>query len=194
MGRNKEFDRHDVLDKAMDMFWLKGYEATSVQDLVDCMGINRGSLYDTFGDKHTLFLSALDYYRDERVNMLLKTLLKSTEGVGAIRQFFDNLVDNRSSDRGCQGCLMVNATVERALHDDETAVKVSAHMAILEDAFYRALLRAQRQGELTKPAESLRALARYFVSSANGLCVTAKISPDRSVLQDIADTTLSILT
>ncbi|MEM7772562.1 MAG: TetR/AcrR family transcriptional regulator [Cyanobacteria bacterium P01_E01_bin.6] len=193
MGRHKEFDRNEVLDKAAAMFRMKGYEATSVQDLVNCMGINRGSLYDTFGDKQALFLASLDYYRDQHVTELTKTLLKSSEGIGSIRQFFNLLVENRSGDRGCQGCLMVNTTVERILHDDETAAKVSAHMAILEDAFYRALLRAQRLGEITKTHQTLRSLARYFVSSANGLCVTAKTSPDRSVLQDIADTTLSIL-
>lgn len=194
MGRHKEFDRDDVLRKATNMFWLKGYEGTSVQDLVDCMGINRGSLYDTFGDKHTLFLAALDYYRDDRVSTLLKILLKSTEGVGAIRQFFNTLVEYQSGDRPSQGCLMVNATVECAIHDDEAAVKVSAHMAVLEDAFYRALLRAQRQNELAHPTQNLRAMARFFVNTANGLCVTAKTSPDRAVLQDIADVTLSVLT
>lgn len=193
MGRHKEFDRNKVLEKAAAMFRKQGYEATSVQDLVTCMGINRGSLYDTFGDKQALFLSALDYYRETYANNLISALQQSTEGVSSIRQFFNALVNSRSGEEGCQGCLMVNTVVERMLHDKETADKVSAHLTVLEDAFYQALLRAQRLGELNRSPEELRRLARYFVSCANGLCVSAKASPDPSVLQDIADTTLSVL-
>lgn len=193
MGRHKEFDRDVVLDKALDIFLLKGYEATSVQDLVACMGINRGSLYDTFGDKHSLFLSALDRYRDEQVSVLLAVLLKSKTGIDSIRQFFNTLVEIRSGDRGNQGCLMVNSTVELVLHDDEAAGKVVAHMAALEEAFYRALVRAERNGEL-KSGLRLRSMARHLVNTANGLCVTAKVSPDRTVLQEIADVALSVLT
>lgn len=192
MGRHKEFDRNAVLEKAMDVFWEKGYEATSIQELVDHMKINRGSLYDTFGDKHSLFLMALDHYRDRRVSQRLKCLLKSSEGVEAIRQFFRDLADARVGDRGCQGCLMVNSTVELAPHDDEAAGKVAAHMAALEDAFYRTLLRAQKRGELTHQS-NLRGVARYLVNSANGLCVMAKVSPDRAVLDDIVEMTLSVL-
>ncbi|MEB3213877.1 MAG: TetR/AcrR family transcriptional regulator [Leptolyngbyaceae bacterium] len=193
MGRHKEFNRNEVLEKAAAMFRLKGYEATSVQDLVNCMGINRGSLYDTFGDKQALFLASLDYYRDNHVSQLVTTLQHSSEGVSAIRHFFDTLINSRSGDQGCQGCLMVNTMVERVLHDTETADKISAHVSMLENAFYQALLRAQHLGEIDQSPEALRRLARYFVSSTNGLCVTAKASPDRSVLEDIANTTLSVL-
>jgi TetR/AcrR family transcriptional repressor of nem operon len=193
MGRHKEFDRNEVLERAAALFQMKGYEATSIQDLVQCMGINRGSLYDTFGDKQRLFLAALDHYCNTSVNELVTVLLKSSQGIEAIHQFFNTLVTIRSSDEGCQGCLMVNTMVERVLHDNATADKVTAHMMALEDAFYQTLLRAQKLGEINHPPDALRKLARYFVSSANGLCVTAKASPNPSVLQDIADTTLSVL-
>lgn len=192
MGRHKEFERNAVLERAMDVFWEKGYEAASVQELVERMQINRGSLYDTFGDKHSLFLTALDHYRDQQVSLRLKSLLKSDEGVEAIRGFFGDLVTTWCSDRGYQGCLMVNVMVELAIHDDEAAGKVAAHIAALEDAFYRTLLRAQKKGELQHQTD-LRALARYLVNGANGLCVMAKVSPDRAVLEDIVAVTLSVL-
>ncbi|MGF1495984.1 MAG: TetR/AcrR family transcriptional regulator [Elainellaceae cyanobacterium] len=192
MARCKEFDRDAVLDKAMEVFLHKGYEATSVQDLVACMGINRGSLYDTFGDKHSLFMAVLDRYRDVRANERLKVLLRSPDGIVAIRQFFEDMVATRSLESGCCGCLMVNSTVELALHDDEAAGRVAAHLASLEEAFYRALVRAKKQGELGD-RHNLRALARYLTNSINGICVMAKTSPDRQVLQDIADVTLSVL-
>lgn len=192
MGRHKEFDRNTVLEQAMDVFWEKGYEATSIQELVSRMKINRGSLYDTFGDKHSLYLTALDHYRDQQVSQRLKSLLKSNQGIEAIRQFFGDLVTFWCGDRGCQGCFMVNSTVELAIHDDEAAGKIAAHMAAVEDAFYRTLLRAQKQGELQSQRDP-RALARYLVNSANGLCVMAKVSPDRAVLEDIVTVTLSVL-
>jgi len=192
MGRHKEFDRNAVLEQAMDVFWEKGYEATSVQDLVARMQINRGSLYDTFGDKHSLYLTALDHYRDQHVSQRLKALLKSSEGVEAIRQFFNGLVATWVGDRGCQGCFMINSMVELAIRDDEAAGKAAAHMAAVEDAFYRTLLRAQKQGELQHHTD-LRALARFLINSANGLCVVAKVSPDRAVLEDIVTVTLSVL-
>lgn len=192
MGRHKEFDRDTVLEHAMEVFWEKGYEATSIQELVTRMQINRGSLYDTFGDKHSLFLTALDHYRDRQVSQRLKSLLKADEGIESIRGFFEGLVTAWMGDRGCQGCFMVNATVELAIRDDEAAGKFAAHMAAVEDAFYRTLLRARKQGEL-KNHDDLRALARYLVNSANGLCVMAKVSPDRAVLEDIVSVTLSVL-
>jgi len=192
MARHKEFDRDDVLEKAMNMFWYKGYEATSVQDLINCMGINRGSLYDTFGDKHSLFLAALDRYRDSTVNERLKVLERSPSGLEAIRQFFYEMVEIRTTDQGYQGCLMVNSMVELALHDDEAAGRVASHAMRFEEAFYRALTRARKHGEIGDE-KNLRALARFLASSINGICVMAKISPDVYALKDIADVSLSVL-
>ncbi|MGJ3253073.1 MAG: TetR/AcrR family transcriptional regulator [Elainellaceae cyanobacterium] len=192
MARHKEFDRDDVLEKAMEMFWYKGYEATSVQDLINCMGINRGSLYDTFGDKHSLFLAALDRYRDSKVNERLKVLERSQSGLEAIRQFFYEMVEIRTTGQGCQGCLMVNSLVELALHDDEAAGRVASHATRLEEAFYRALMRARKHGEISEK-KNLRAIARFLANSINGICVMAKISPDVHALKDVADVSLSVL-
>ena len=100
MPRPKAFDPDDVLHKAMQVFWERGYEATSMQDLVDCMGINRFSLYSTFGDKHQLFLAALARYRDKVVARLVDELEWSDAGLAAIRQFFTRLIDSFASAQG----------------------------------------------------------------------------------------------
>lgn len=176
------------------MFWYKGYEATSVQDLIDCMKINRGSLYGTFGDKHSLFLAVLDRYRELFVCDRLKVLERSPSGLAAIRQFFDEMVRIRTSETGCHGCLMINSMVELSLHDDEAAGRIASHITHLEEAFYRALVRAQKQGELSHHHQNLRALAQFLTNSVNGMCVMAKISPDPLVLRHIADVSLSVLT
>ncbi|MGB3695633.1 MAG: TetR/AcrR family transcriptional regulator [Spirulinaceae cyanobacterium] len=189
MARQKEFDRDEVLKKAMELFWYKGYEATSISDLVEHMGINRASLYDTFGDKHRLFLAALDRYGD---GLALKKLATSPQGITAIRNFFANLLRYYTTKKECKGCLMTNTLVELALHDQDTATKITAHLQQMEDAFYQALIYGQAKGEI-EPSLNLRAIARYLTSSANGLSVMAKAKPDTQVLQDIVEVTLAVL-
>lgn len=192
MARQKEFDRDRVLDKAMNLFWYKGYEATSVQELVEGMGINRGSLYDTFGDKHSLFLAVLDRYSDIAAAPL-QALEQADAGVEAICQFFRGLEMALTAGEPCKGCLIANAMVELALHDPQAAQKVSAYMARMEQGFYQALVRACDRGEIAAD-NNPRALARFFTSSSIGLSTTAKAVTDRHILKDIVDTILSVLT
>lgn len=192
MARPKEFNREEVLDKAVELFWYQGYEATSIQALLGSMGINRGSLYDTFGDKHSLFLEALDRY-SHNTTQRLKCLEESCGGLAAIRQFFWDLLDSLLSGDTCKGCLMANSIVEVALHDPQAREKVSAHLARLEAAFHRALVRASEAEEIDPQERDLQALARFLTSSANGLCVVAKAVANRATLEDIVMVTLSVL-
>ena len=94
MARPKAFDEEVVLDRAVEVFWAKGYEATSIQDLVDAMGIQRGSLYATFGGKHQLFLTALDRYGEVVVKKLLAILESKPSALESIEQFFAQLVEH----------------------------------------------------------------------------------------------------
>lgn len=191
MARHKEFDKEEVLQKAMDVFWEKGYEATSVQDLVQQMGINRGSLYDTFGDKHSLFLKALDCYSND-FDKHLKALTAAEMGVEAIRLFFRDRLQVLTASKGCKGCLMTNSTVELGTHDPKAAAKVTANRLRLEHFFGQVLGRAQKRGEIS-PRADIRALARFFANSAIGLSVVAKTSPSPEVLEDIVGVTLAVL-
>ena len=146
--RAKEFDPDVVLDKAMDLFWEKGYEATSIKNLVDQMGINRFSLYSTFGDKHKLFLSACDRYRGIMEENGLGVLESSDSGLSSIRQYFNDMVDRYTDESGSKGCFMTNSTVELAPHDAEAAETTGAYLFRQQQAFYKALGRAQETGEL----------------------------------------------
>ena len=105
MARTREFDREEALDRAMHVFWDKGYEATSLSDLLDAMGIARQSLYDTFGDKHALFLEALDRYETHRLGQLQSCLETAPSVTRAFRDMFEGLVDESESvkRRGCMG-------------------------------------------------------------------------------------------
>lgn len=192
VARPKEFERDVVVDRAMHAFWSRGYEATSIQHLVGRMGIQRGSLYDTFGDKRGLFFAAIDRYDRVVTTKLLATLEDEASGKAAIRRFFQLKVEVSLEARRPRGCLVTNSAAELASRDRGTAAKVRAVLGRIEAAFHRAVVRAQKAGEID-PTRNARALARFLTSSAQGLSVMAKASPDRAVLEDIVRVTLAAL-
>src|SRR5438552_14300152 len=129
MARHKEFDREEVLHKAMEVFWSRGYEAASIQDLVRRMGINRQSLYDTFGNKHALYLRALDRYRTVEGRRLIELLERPGSVKKSLRQLFGEVVETALCDREHRGCFMGNATSELAGRCKETASRTRSNMA-----------------------------------------------------------------
>jgi TetR/AcrR family transcriptional repressor of nem operon len=193
MARHKEFDRDEALQKAMEVFWLRGYEAASIQDLVGHMGINRQSLYDTFGDKHALYLQALDRYREIEGRKMLDLVEHPGSVKKAFRQLFEGVVEGSLCDRARRGCFLGNAMSELAGRCSETATKACGQLAAIEDAFYRALLRGKREGEVKGGSRELRAVARFLHSSLQGLQLMAKATQDRKALEDVVRVTLSVL-
>ncbi len=193
MARPKAFDRERVLEKAMCFFWCHGYEATSIQDLVDHLGINRQSLYDTFGDKHALFLASLNRYKEVKVAQLVMQLQHPGAGKAAIQDLFQNVVKELLSNEPRRGCLMANSSAEVAPHDPESARLVSAYLGQMEDAFYHALVSAREQGAFHDPNRDLYALSRFLTNSLQGLSVTSKAGASYQALQDIVTVTLSVL-
>jgi len=192
VARQKEFDRDVALDRAMAAFWSKGYAATSIQDLVAGMEIQRGSLYGTFGDKRALFLAALDRYQRVVVRQLFEALEAPGSGKEAIHRFFRLRVEG-SLERGRpRGCLLTNCAVELSRRDRGATAKVGASLAKLEEAFFHALVRARKAGEL-EAGRDLRAFSRFLTSSAQGLSVMAKACPERSVLEDVVKVVLAVL-
>jgi TetR/AcrR family transcriptional repressor of nem operon len=191
MARPKEFERDVVLDRAMKVFWARGYEATSIQHLVDRMGVQRGSLYDTFGDKRSLFFAAIERY-DRLMTGKLVATLEEGSGKAAIRRFFDLKVELSVQPGRPRGCLVTNSAAELASRDRGTNTRVGAALKKIEAGFHRAVVRAQDAGEIDR-ARDARALARYLTSSAQGLGVMAKAFPDRAVLRDIVKVVLATL-
>jgi len=192
MGRKREFDRDEVLDRAIDAFWCKGYEATSVQDLLDGMGINRGSLYDTFGDKHTLFLSAIDRYYDTALAHTVAGLESEATARDSIERVIRDAADCGCADAQRKGCLMTNSAVELAPHCLETADRVARYYRQTEDAFCRAVARARAEGGLHSRLDD-RALARFITCGIQGLQVFSKVCPDGGALRDVAEAMISAL-
>ncbi len=171
MTRTKQFEPDEVLDRAIHVFWDKGYEATSMQDLVEAMEINRFSLYATFGGKHDLYLAACDRYRETVVPSVLDGLENGDTGLASIRSYLDHLITGNDESR--RGCMLVNAAVELAIHDDDVGAHVGAMIKRIENAFYAALQRARRAGEVV-PNVNLRDHARLLAVVAHGLLVNMK--------------------
>jgi TetR/AcrR family transcriptional repressor of nem operon len=192
MGRHKEFDRDEALQKAMEVFWSRGYEAASIQDLVEHMGINRQSLYDTFGDKHALYLQALDHYREVEGRKMFELLARPGSVKKALRQLFLNVIEGASCDGQRRGCFMGNAMSELAGRCKETADKTCNNMASAEQALHSALVRGKNEGEI-QGKKDLRAVARFLYSSLQGLQLMAKATQDRKLLEDVVQVTLSVL-
>ena len=192
MARHKEFNRDDALQKAMVVFWSRGYEAASIQNLVKHMGINRQSLYDTFGDKHALYLQALDRYREVEGRRMFDVLEQPGSVKKTLRQLFAGVVEGALCDGQRRGCFMGNAMSELAGRCKETAARTCSNMAAAEGAFYRALLRGKKEGEL-KGVRDPRAVARFLYSSLQGLVLMAKATQHRKTLEDVVKVTLSVL-
>ncbi|MEZ4403689.1 MAG: TetR/AcrR family transcriptional regulator [Kofleriaceae bacterium] len=191
MARPREFDRDAVLDRAMELFWARGFDATSMSDLVDHVGIGRQSLYDTFGDKHALYLAALDRYRLERGSTPWHLLDDQPLRPG-LRALFTAVIDWLLADPDGKICMLVTAAAERCPRDAEVAARFCANATDVERRFVDRLTRARDAGELGRHHD-VTALARYLASSLYGLQLTAKAQRDRASLASIVDVTLSIL-
>ena len=192
MARSKAFNEEDVLDKAVAVFWAKGYEATSVQDLVDAMGIQRGSLYATFGSKQQLFLQSLDRYGKVVVKQLLDILESKPSAIESIELFFAQLVEHLLTAGPLRSCLVTNSAIERGLRDEATKQKVLHLLNALEKGFYTALQRASKNGEISQNLD-LKKVASFLTSNMQGLLVMGKVCSESSTLEGINQVTLSIL-
>ncbi|MCH8153394.1 MAG: TetR/AcrR family transcriptional regulator [Planctomycetes bacterium] len=191
VGRPKEFDEQEALERAMEVFWTYGYEATSVQDLLDAMGIHRGSMYDTFGDKHALFTAAINHYGRTITQCVEDTLDGPGSPLGNIHKLLRRMA-GPAADGKCRGCLATNTVIELAPHDPEVAEAVKALLRRVEKAFHRTLERAVESGELS-PDANPRALARFLCCTLQGLVVMGKASAGRSTIKDIVKVTLSAM-
>jgi TetR/AcrR family transcriptional repressor of nem operon len=193
MARTKEFDEDNVLEKAMNLFWAKGYNGTSAQDLVDGLGISRSSLYDTFGDKHSLFIKSLEYYRENMAGKVIRMINESTDMEDTLRCIFQTIVNDSLSDKLSRGCFMVNSTVELAPHDAQISALVAANTQDIEDAMYRVIKKGQQLGTIPV-GSSARSLSRFLFNTISGLRVLAKSKQmNREVFDDVVSVAISVL-
>ncbi|MFJ9350999.1 TetR/AcrR family transcriptional regulator [Streptomyces sp. NPDC101237] len=192
MARVREFDTDAAVQAAMDAFRAKGYEGTSVQDLVAATGVGRGSLYAAFGSKEGLYLAAMDRYREQHAVPLVDILRAGAPARELIREVLLGTVDTIVEDGSHRACLIVGAAMERIAHDPRVAAHVRVTTTSIEDGLYEVIVAARAKGEL--PAgRSPRDLARYLVATLHGLRVLGAINPDRASLAAVAEVALDAL-
>ncbi|MGC4056612.1 MAG: TetR/AcrR family transcriptional regulator [Chitinophagaceae bacterium] len=192
MARTKDFDEQEVLARAIQLFWLKGYNGTSMQDLVTHLGISRSSLYDTYTDKHTLFLKALESYREAGEARIRDIVEHTGSAKETIRKLLELVTRDLLSDKQQKGCFIVNAEVEVAAHDKEVGELVCSNDRKMEEVFFQVVQKGQQSGEI-KNKEDARALARFIFNSVKGMRVTARSATDSGIFGDIIALTISVL-
>ncbi len=192
MARTKDFDEDEILNKAVCLFWHKGYNGTSMQELVDTLGISRSSLYDTYVDKHTLYVKALEFYQNSASGNLCSIVTNTPSAKDAIQKLLELTTSDLLKDKQHKGCFMVNAEVEVAPHDSKVKNIVRKNEQQIEDSFHRAIQLGQESGEITNKQDA-RALARFFLNTVKGIRVSAKSTTDKTFFSDIIKTALSIL-
>ena len=192
MARTKEFDPDTALLHAMELFWSKGYEATSMADLVEHLGVSRASLYSTFGDKHELYVRAYDRYLEEGVDFVGE-LSQPGPVMPAVRALLTRYAEESAADTERRGCFVVNTAVELSPHYPVLARRVEANWSLVETALFSALTRARAQGELPECRDP-RALARLLLVTLQGMRVVGKSSDDPARLRDAAAEMLTLLT
>jgi TetR/AcrR family transcriptional repressor of nem operon len=192
MPRPKEFNPDDAIEKAMQVFWHKGYEATSMEDLLTAMDLNRGSLYDTFGDKRTLFLKVIDRYCTTFAGQKFSLLDQPGPALPTLHRFINGMIEGGLADPQRRGCLIANTVMELSPHENEIAGTLRQAIHRIEETFFKVLIRAKEQGELTQDKDP-RALARFLTTMMQGIIVMIKAGASAETVKQTAETALSIL-
>lgn len=190
-GRPREFDRDEALDKAMELFWSQGYGATGVAELCDRMGIGRQSLYNTFGDKETLFSEALGRYRISRLKPLVDILREPGSGITNVRRVFDAW-EGHSASASNKGCLMANSIAEFGMREPALSAELGRMLGEIEDGFAFALEKAAKDGELPEGRDP-RTLARLLTTLGQGLATVGKLDPTGSFARDTLSSAHALL-
>ncbi|RUT69156.1 TetR/AcrR family transcriptional regulator [Flavobacterium cupreum] len=192
MARTKEFNEEQVLDKAIEIFWHKGYNGTSAQDLVTHLGLSRSSLYDTFGDKQKLFSMALKRYQKQGQDYVKNLLEEAVDIKAALTVIFKQAVLESLEDRITKGCFMVNSSVELAMHDEEIAKIVNDNRQTMQAVFLRAVKKGQEAGQISVQ-QNARTLARFIFNNYTGIRVLARSGEkDKQVYDDILKALFSL--
>ena len=192
MARPKSFNQSEVLDKALNLFWEQGYNATSVQDLVDHLGINRASIYDTWGDKRGLYLETLKVYRKKGAANFLERLRSNQSSKAIIRNFLKDVTAEAIEDTCNKGCFLSNSASELANSDQNVFELFSDNNANMEAVLTELVKEGQNNGSITN-TDAPEALARFILNTAMGLRIMSKGRKSEKSLEEVVNIALSVL-
>jgi TetR/AcrR family transcriptional repressor of nem operon len=192
MARPREFDETAALDAAVACFWQRGYKATSVRDLAGKMGISAPSLYNAYGDKHALFVQALERYLDRSMRARIRRLEESLPPKQAVHRFIDEIIAHSLNDKERRGCFLINSALEVAPHNRKLGALIAERLAEIEAFFHRSIKAAQAQGEVPRD-RGAKDLARLLLGIVLGIRVLARAKPERVLLEGVARPALALL-
>jgi TetR/AcrR family transcriptional regulator, transcriptional repressor for nem operon len=192
MARPREFDEHAVLNAAMNRFWERGYQATSMRDLAVETGLTSPSLYNAFGDKRALFRQVLERYAQRSSRARIARLESSVPPKDAIKAFITEIVEHSLNDKDRRGCLLVNSALEIAPHDPEIGAEVASRLGEVEAFFRRSVVAAQKEGSIPSDRDA-KDLARVLLAVLLGIRVAARARPERKLLEGMARPVLAML-
>lgn len=193
MGRKLEFEPSEAVQKAMMVFWQRGYARTSVDDLETATGVGRKSLYRAFNDKHDLFIQALGSYRALMERENLAPLQEASAGAADIGGLFDKLVEISQTQIGRMGCLICNTAMELSQDDPEAARHVEGYLEQIRSALRHALSRAAERGELDLDDAAITRESNVLLGAVHSLCVLARAGAAPAILADVAEGALQRL-
>ena len=188
MPKSVTFDRDLVMENVMELFWKKGYNGTSMQDLVDVTGLNRSSFYNSFGDKFSLYEEALKKYQIQQNKLLQESFTEAKSPKQAIISLFRGISDDIRSGNS-KGCMLTNCTSELSWEDERVKNFLIDNKDKVVELFSTLIRSSQEKGEigLDKNAETL---ALFLFTSLQGLRVTSMIEPN---LEAVTEEILTIL-
>lgn len=184
VGRPREFDEAKVLAAAMDAFWRKGYEATSLVDLTTATGLNKASLYRVFGDKHQLFMAALKNYADIEFRETTAVISSEVSPLTNIRAVVQKITDDAGSEKGC---MMINSMVELAPHDAEVKQLLQAFGEQRLQAIREMIAQAQQAGEIRPGLDPHKLAVSLMIAFAGSAAMVKGFMPNEAILQNLAD-------
>ncbi len=192
MARSREFDEQKILNIATDLFWHKGYSAVSTQDLIDAFGISKSSMYGAYKDKRSLFILALQNYRNTASKNMLDVLKNSRSFIDTITQLLHQIINESVTDSKTKGCFIVNTAIELAPHDKEILEIIQLNRKDIIEALTQAIQKGIDTKELTNQ-NNPKALANYFYNIINGLRVDAKVTKDKLNYKDTIQLALAVI-
>ena len=191
MARPREFDEEAVLDAAVQCFWARGYESTSVKDLMERTGLTAASLYNAYGDKRAMFRTALDHYIESSIGVRIRRC-ETLPPREAIRSFFDDILRRSLGDRDRKGCMVVNSALEMAPHDQEFREVIAGSLKRIESFFLACVAKGQADGTIASSRPAV-GLAQHLLGVLMGVRVLARVRPERALLEGAISTALTSL-
>jgi len=191
MARPREFEESAALDAVTECFWRRGFEASSVRELMEETGLTAASLYNAFGDKQALYRQALDHYVERSIADRIRRCEQLKPRI-ALEAFFTEILKRSHSDREHRGCLLVNAALEVAPADRAFQRIIAAVLTGIEEFFLRCIERGQADGTISR-SRAARELARHFLGVLMGVRVLARVRPERAVLEGVVLPALGLL-